>query len=273
MQNRKEIVIVDSRDRQPVVGTQVSHPGNYVISLPKSYERVSSIRLLSAEIPLTFHNISPELGNNVFRLTTSGTPYRVIELAPMTILTPEGLVNQLQYQFDIQKLGIQVGLYGGFVTFTSTEMFQLDFSEGYGVNAGSTEWGLGWTMGFYEKRVYNSLPVREREHEIMATHPISLFPMNYIQMNIEGRNGMDETLSGLMAGQTQTTFAKLIINPTFGTLMPLHEGMIPSIKEFNPVENRIDKLHITFHRHGDRRPINFNNVENSLTFEITHAPR
>lgn len=53
----RKIVTIDSRDRDKAKfvrvngGSTVSDPGDYVVYLPRVYENVTSIRLMSAEIP------------------------------------------------------------------------------------------------------------------------------------------------------------------------------------------------------------------------------
>jgi hypothetical protein len=52
----RKVITIDSRDRDPTKfvkvngGTTVSDPGDYVVYLPRVYENVTSIRLMSAEI-------------------------------------------------------------------------------------------------------------------------------------------------------------------------------------------------------------------------------
>ena len=52
----RKVITVDSRDRDPTKfvkvngGTTVSDPGDYVVYLPRVYENVTSIRLMSAEL-------------------------------------------------------------------------------------------------------------------------------------------------------------------------------------------------------------------------------
>lgn len=55
-------------------------PTQYTMTMPTSITGVKSIELISAEIPMSFFNISNSLGNNVMRITdtSSGTAYVIV---------------------------------------------------------------------------------------------------------------------------------------------------------------------------------------------------
>jgi len=63
--------------------------GKFRVKLPQEYRNITSARLLSAEIPYSFHNISASLGNNTLSLSSGD-----ITIDP-AIYTAQSLVNQI----------------------------------------------------------------------------------------------------------------------------------------------------------------------------------
>jgi len=68
--NKTKYINIDTRFREEYNYSQAS---NYNILLPERITDVKSMKVVSAEIPMTFFNISSELGNNYFYVNYSNT--------------------------------------------------------------------------------------------------------------------------------------------------------------------------------------------------------
>ena len=89
-QNKHKYVNIDTKFSDEYEHTQTTnenadHISNqselstFTISLPHAIREVKTMKVIGAEIPMTYYNISSNLGNNYFKITISGTE-SIIEL-------------------------------------------------------------------------------------------------------------------------------------------------------------------------------------------------
>jgi len=76
---KRKYVNIDTKFRDEYNSSSLS---NYIITLPERIANVQSIMVCNAEIPITFYNISANLGNNHFTIDFSGIG--------QTIIIPDG---------------------------------------------------------------------------------------------------------------------------------------------------------------------------------------
>jgi hypothetical protein len=122
---------------------------NYNITIPERITNVKNITILSTEIPLTFYNISANLGNNTFLITNGNTTTNII--------IPDG-----QYDSTALKTKITSLLTGTTLTFdqsgnntiftntSSSISYSIKFSIGNdgNIDKNNLKFKLGWILGF-----------------------------------------------------------------------------------------------------------------------------
>jgi hypothetical protein len=142
---------------------------NYNLTLPERVNSVKSMKVVSLEMPLTYHNVSTSLGNNSFKLINDSTSEsKVIVLGndfypTSTIATP--ITNQLTPGSNpgwIKGSNITVLFDSttGKITFTNANAVAIDIefdliecSGGTGPTGGLSQREslmskLGWLLGF-----------------------------------------------------------------------------------------------------------------------------
>jgi hypothetical protein len=88
--NKTKYINIDTKFREEYNYSQIS---NYNIILPERITEVKSMRVVSAEIPMTFFNISSSLGNNYFYIYNTTTPNN-----SKKINIPDGQYNTILFE-------------------------------------------------------------------------------------------------------------------------------------------------------------------------------
>lgn len=249
------ILFIDSRDRDFQVDPT---PNRYKIMLPQTYYNVISARLLSAEIPRSFHTFSQKKCNTSFDISIGG--------ATQTITIQDG-----NYTFDILKTALEIGLSSATglswtVFFSSTTNCATVFnSEGKDFTIHSpasehpTDYGLLFYLGFQSGKDYPS-----ETGKVTSDRPASFHGVSYILMDIEELRGAAE--SGMYGGQVGgSPFAKIAMDPGAQgvTMLDTSKCTMLSMPQ-RPVVPRLKELRVSF-RYHDGSPVDFNNVDHSFT--------
>ena len=139
---------------------------NYNITLPERVNSVKSMKAVSLEMPLSYHNISASLGNNSFQLTNS-TSTEVFTLGDDFYPTVEGtwgiaprINTELSGASSVTGISIAIDSTTGKITFTNTNTVDVTITfdnvnctGGTGPKGGLSDREslmskLGWILGF-----------------------------------------------------------------------------------------------------------------------------
>lgn len=253
-------VLIDSRDRD---FEAYPNPSEYRIMLPIAYKNVEKARLISAEIPASFYVFGADMGNTSMDVTMHATN------TTHTITIPDGnycsstLCKKLaaalteatavDWCVSIDKVTLRLILHTA-----DGQEFTLEPSTGH-----PTGWGLPFYLGFERDTSYPST-----DGELISPRLVSLNPHNYILLDIEELNGLNEgALYGDRVGGA--SFAKIPFDASSFEYVYLDvaKTRFPEIT-LRPGLSRVDRLHIKFRFH-DGRPVDFRGVEHSMAIEIT----
>jgi hypothetical protein len=147
-QTRKKYVNLDTRFRDDF---QTSNIINYNITLPERINEVRAIAISNVELPMTFYNISSNLGNNTFSIT--------IQTINTIIVIPDGnydisgisaIINTQIMNSGITTLQFSIKNRCSVFTNTSMQPALIDFSvNSKGESNSSTlKFKLGGVLGF-----------------------------------------------------------------------------------------------------------------------------
>ncbi len=146
---------IDTRftDEYNYTDTSFNETKSYTITLPERINSVMSIKVLSAEIPVSFYNISKSLGNNSFKISnTSSSISKMIVLAD-GIYTSTTLSTEINYEMGLLGLsGISYQTTNKKSVFSDTSSnnvsvyFNTDISGNY--DKFNFRSKLGWLLGF-----------------------------------------------------------------------------------------------------------------------------
>lgn len=266
---------VDSRDRN--YATYPS-PSRYRLDLPVTYYNVTSVRLISCEIPQTFFVFSAALGNvsMVVSLYDVANVVRVTR----TVVIPDGnytlgtiasaVTSALDSTFAQDGATFAVGVNPVTLKLTiacvQNRSIVIDTTPTNVASSAATGWGLGYNLGFNKNEIVSG-------SYITCPRVVSLNPYTYILLDIDGLGRIDEC-SIDDPGNGGTVFAKIpITDQPWGVVTANGiNACISSRRIFRPPLVQQDRLYIQFRFH-DGTLVDFNNVEHSFTLEFSCEDR
>lgn len=275
---------------------------NYQVQFPNPYKNVYGVRLLTAEIPTSFYvfNSFDPAGNvlslnptaaNYYKNCVGGNPNGILWAkydggAATQVTLPNGnylLANAATplapgtLQLAL-KTALQAAFPGSTFTVTvdpTTQKVTIDAGGGhtiqllltYGAASNyvlptNTFWGLGYLLGFQQTTT-------SATQTLTGSYPVQVNPYNYILMELEFINKMDETpLENQRSGAIDSVYAKIPLDAnSFNYVFFSTNNSYDVRSVMTPPLNKLQTLHVKF-RHHDGTLINFNNVEHSFTLEL-----
>jgi hypothetical protein len=305
MQNfvvQKKNLSIHSEDRDI---TKWPSSSQFAVDLPVEYKNVVSLRLSDIELPSNFYVFSEKNQN------TKGTAMYQGVTATFTITEGTYTSEQLSYELsgqlnaafsitdDVTKIQVFFNSVSMKFIFISNEPLSLDFTKPEfplpSFYSQYSQWGLGSYLGFakqasaseklYTSTFYPTYPlymidlVLVEKYVIEAPFPASLFGDNYIYMELELYNSMDEIapytersssmFNAKYNGKHNSAFAKIPMLAILQQKMYVSkESFLFNIFFSDPPLERIQKLQFKF-RYHDGRPVHFGTTNFSFTIEIT----
>ena len=282
----RKTIIVDSRDRQMNAG---SHPGSYTVTLPTVYQNVVAATLKTIELPLSFYQFSGAMSN--VTLNFSYGAYGTAS-SPLVLTLPDGnySISQLIAALNTALNTAIVAAGGttgnltcsfssitGKITFTGLANFAFYLTPQVPISAKggnsltsnfTTWWGLGYFLGFTAQ---TQTPTNNgSNYSLVSQFLANPFPTNYILMDMETMNKIDETsLDDRKAWKVNGAFAKIPTDGNSGDFIYLTDTAAYQLNRavYSPPISKLTQLFIKFRLH-DGRIIDFNGVEHSFTLEI-----
>lgn len=258
------ILLIDSRDRDY---SKYPDPNKYRIRLPRTFHDVIGARLMSAEIPRSFHTFSAQANNVSFEIT--------INSITASIVIDDGNYTFASMCVALEKaLSQATGLTWSALVSSTTNRLVLLNQETTPFTVSSvqspiydreTEWGLLYYLGF-EKGTTGSSP----EGQLVSPRAASFHGVSYILMDIDELKGADEgALYGAEVGGRP--LAKIVVDPGQMGLAILDTSKCLTVVSAQlPRIPRLRELHVTF-RYHDGRPVDFNGVDHSFVLLLETA--
>lgn len=257
----KTYVSIDSRDRDYA---SFPEPGEYRITIPKTLHHVTSARIMSAEIPTSFHVFSAARANTSMVVALNGNA--------RTVTVPDG-----NYGATAMAAALRVALDAAFPTVAFTVVISATTmlasistsSPGNTIAVDTTatsadsfqqsQWGLAWYLGFERGTVASATGI------LVAPRVVCLNPELYILLDIQELSRVHE--SGIYGGggSMGPTFAKIPLN-AMSQEIAFFDKQITS-NALDPPLARLDALRIRFRFH-DGTAVNFQGVDHSFTLEF-----
>lgn len=262
---QKHIVLIDSnyRDR-----TKYASSSSYRIELPSVYKQVKSVRLMSAEVPMSFYVFTAAKGITTLHIGVYNTS-ETLKLAEQTITIPDGnynietivstLTSLLNANTSFQGEGITfivtIDPTTYILSFETTRKIYVDTTS-YVSNTKAIDWGLEYFLGFSKNIITEGTTCK-------ANKVVKLTPYNYILLDISEINGMDEC-----GRATNTAFAKIPMTVnSFETVMLSQDVCKFNTSYLNPYISKLSNLTIVW-RTYDMNPVDFNDADHSFTLEL-----
>ena len=249
----------------------------YTITLPERINSVTSIKVLSVEIPVSFYNISKSLGNNSFKISNTS-------ISKMVVLA-DGIYTSVSLATEINtKMGL-LGLTGiSYQTTNQKSVFNNTSSNNFVVNFDTDSSGnfdkynfrskIGWMLGFRNVS-YNLSPV---SGVITSESFINLNTMRYLFLVVdEFNNSFHNSFLAPMYGyiMNKKILARISVDNQvfpFGTVLHgnLNDGILVSDRRNYNGNIDLQRLNIQLVNEWGV-PVNLNGLDLSFLLEIEYV--
>uniref|UniRef100_A0A6C0KIH5 Uncharacterized protein n=1 Tax=viral metagenome TaxID=1070528 RepID=A0A6C0KIH5_9ZZZZ len=145
-ETRKKYINIDSRFHDEYMNGDAAA---YTITLPERINDVKSLCVCNAEIPMSIYNVSADLGNNCFKVTTDGT-------SPIIVTIPDGNYNATTLKTainnELSETTLICSIDDNKITFTATATatttidFAIDGTGAY--DKYNFKGKFGWMVGY-----------------------------------------------------------------------------------------------------------------------------
>ncbi len=244
---------VDSRDRDFTV-----HPSSsqFTIDLPETLRNVTSARMVTAELPLTYYVFSTARGNRSLTVSVNGSP--------QTVTIPEGNYTPTQMAAAL-KSALDTAFGATFtVTIDPVTMKTTIATTGtVAVDASSatkpTEWGLGYYLGFPGGVVTSGT------NSVTGTRVANLSPENYLVLDIEELNALSQCAMYDAGGSGKKSFAKIPLKGNSYSYN-FYDTPVADVLQ-RPQLSKLDRLRVSV-RYHDGTLVDLNGCEWSCSIEF-----
>jgi hypothetical protein len=248
---------------------------NYTITLPERLTNVKSIMVCNVEIPLSFYNISENLGNNCFSITYEGVAQPVI--IPDGEYTTASLSSIINTQIQLLTTNYKTLKHSVINNFSVFDCSSGSLTVNFDVNSTGIfdkynfKSKLGWLLGFRKQQyTITNAPTKSECF-------INLYGPKYLYLVIDefsqkNPNSFISPQSGFL--MSKNILARIAMNSTsfpFGSILPANNfngflltdkrnyGGAIDIKKFNV--QLVNEIGI---------PMNLNGLDFSFCLEVEH---
>lgn len=259
----RHVLLLDSRDRNY---TSYPSAASYVLPLPRTYRNVVRAHVTSAEVPTSFHVFRADAGNTTLRMKLDGVAGAAT--IPNGNFTTTTMMAALTEALDAAFAG---------ATFTaavkvSTGQLVLSNSLGRAMEidttapsiATRTEWGLAYFLGFRRGAVYAA----SAGQDLTAPNGMVLNPYTYMLLDVDELNHIDECGGERAGPMLRGALCKVPLAATTDSYVFLQsQNLVSNGGDLRTPLSRLDRLTVNWRFH-DNKPVDFNDVEHSVSLEI-----
>ena len=271
---KRKYINIDTKFRDEY---NYSNIANYTITLPERITNVKSIMVCNAEIPLTFYNISANLGNNCFTITFEGVSKTIIiPDAPYTAATLKTKINELIQALpaDYRALSYDILIGPGdnskFTCSSGSVTVNFDMDTGGVFDKYNFKSKLGWLLGFRKQSyiITSASTISECLIDLSGPRYLYLVIDEFAQNN---PNSFISPQSGFL--MNKNILARIAINSSafqFGSILTannLNGYLLTDRRDYNGIID-IKKLNIQI-VNDIGKPMNFNGMDFSFCLEVT----
>ena len=257
---QKHSLLVDSNARDR---TRYPSSSSYRIELPSVYKQVKTVKLMSAEVPMTFYSLTSANASTTLKVGVYNDSAGSTKLATQTVQIPDGnytnstlvasFASKLNantfFQSEGLTFGVSVDLVSGLISFMTTPERKVYVDA-------TTDTGLSYYLGFPKGQITEGTVCK-------ASSVLRVNPYNYILLDIAEINGMDEC-----GRSTNSVFAKVPMNTApFETVMIAEDYSNFNTSHLNPYISKLSTLTVVW-RTFDMKQIDFNGADHSFALEL-----
>ena len=264
-QTKTKLVNVDMKFRDEYNYSQIA---NYNITLPERINDVKSIEIINVEVPISYYNISMNLGNSYFKIMNPDNT------SPIVITIPDGQYNGFILAEKINNLLTDSGLLYNFdgirSKFTGNVKIEFDIDSTGNNDKYNFKSKLGWLLGFRNTSYVISA-------DIVSEAPLDLNGPRYLYLAVDEFNNKGNQNSFITPLSNSIINKKVIArlstnNYTFpynlnGTFNRFN-GLTSDVRSYNGTVD-IQKLNVQL-LNENGIPMQLNGLDFSFLMKITH---
>lgn len=256
-------VLIDSRDRDEVAYPQ---PNRYRVNLPKRYQNVTSARLLSISLPMSFYVFSEAQGNTELFVSVGDSGWQRV-LIPDGNYDPCAMAETLKVvlidTFPSNTFEVGVDKYNLRLMIRCLEDLPVAVRVPETDTSGHDR-SLAYLLGFRGGEDGSS-------GYLIASAVINTNPWLYIVLDIDELATIDEgALGGNAVGKG--CFAHISLPAHNFEYMFKDDLKIPAVQQCPPIP-KLERLTVTFRTH-DGKVLDFQGIDHNFVIElVTREPR
>ena len=258
---------------------------NYNFTLPQRITEVKSISVLNVELPITFFNISSDLGNNVFQISGVGSGSKIIALNNGQYTLIDTSYNSIFHEMnnDLSSNGYYINTTHSVkvdisnvcyttIKNTTNSPVKINFDiNNSGIDKNNFKSKIGWIMGFRQPSYIIS-----SGGTIISENIIDLNQNRYLYLVVdEFSKGIQNSFISPLSTSliNKNIIAKISLNPQvypFGSVQPLN-NYLGLMTDHRVYTGKVDlqKFNIQLiNEYG--LPMNLNGNNFSFCIEVQH---
>lgn len=287
---KTKYINIDTRFRDEYNYSQVV---NYNVTIPERITDVKSMKVVSAEIPISFYNISLALGNNFFLITDSTPTSKVITIpdGQYNTITLSNMINsQINAQYGSVNLRYDLsGCVGGFDASGTSSYFTAKAAKNITVNFAVNPDGtrdkfnfktkLGWLLGFRQPSyTINSTATPSVPSTVLSEALVDINGPRYLYLAIDEFNKGNQYSfipplhSSLV---NKNIIARICLNKSggydYGRILPTNYSNGLLVSDSRNYTGKIDLLKLNVQLLNENGLVmNLNGIDFSFCLEVVH---
>jgi hypothetical protein len=250
----------------------LNHVSNYNINLPERVNEVRTINVTNIEVPMSFYNISANLGNNYFKTIVSGNE-TIITISDGNY-TDSSLTTALNNALTSAGIGLTFTVTNNArTTVVSTGSVEIHFD----INSSGTsdksrfKSKLGWLLGFRNTNYTVTTSTTTSEHFL------NLHGTKYLYLAIEefNKGNQNSFVSPLFSSFiNKNVIARVAIDKhtyPYGSILPANKsnGLLTSDVRCYTGKVDLQKFNVSL-LNEDGIPVDLNGLDFSFCLEVEH---
>jgi hypothetical protein len=287
---KTKYINIDTRFRDEY---NYSQTVNYNITIPQRITDVKSMKVVSAEIPISFFNISLALGNNFFLITDTTPTSKVVTIpdGQYNTITLSNMINsQINAQYGSANLVYGLtGSVGGFDASGTSSYFTAKAAKNITVNFAVNSDGthdkfnfktkLGWLLGFRQPSyTINSTPTPTVPTTVQSEALIDINGPRYLYLAIDEFNkGNQHSFVPPLHSSlvNKNIIARICLNKAggydYGRILPTNYPNGLLVSDTRNYTGKIDLLKLNVQLLSENGLVmNLNGIDFSFCLEVVH---
>lgn len=276
--SKRKYINIDTKFRDDYQLYETNSVANFNVTLPERITEVKNMIVCNAEIPMSFYNVSLELGNNYFKIINTATNASAMVEIPVGNYDANGLVRSINSAIQAKSspyknLSLNIANnHSVFDCSAGTLKIEFDINADGSLDKFNFKRKLGWLLGF-RNTTYTVINGTSTISENFA----DLTGLRYVYLVIDefGKGNQNSFLGPLPSSLVKKNIlAKIMFNKTtfpFGTVIPANNFNGYLLTDRRSYTGKIDLQKLNVQLVDDvGNPVNLNGMDFSFCLEVEH---